>query len=508
MTDDAKPLGPRPRIGLVTRLFYGFGSVAYGIKDNGFRVFLLLFYSQVVRLDANLVSLAILVAMLIDCLIDPFIGEISDNLRSRWGRRHPFMYASALPASLSFLLLWNPPVGWEPWPTFFYLVAVAVLVRTFITFYEIPSSSLTSELTEDYNERSKLLGWRYFFGWWGGLTLMVVMFWVLMKDTPEHPVGQLNPDAYRNYGYVAAVIMFVSIIVSALGTHRFIPWLAKAEVRARSVGTTIRDMVGTLNNRDFKIITLVGLFTAFAQGITFSLAIFFSTYFWELDNFWTGVLVLDAYISSSLALIAAPYFSKKVGKKVAGTVLLALSVFTGFLPLILRLMGLFPDNGDMIPGWFITLDGVKEPVPQIVPWLFLDGIVRGALGITAAILITAMLADVVENSELDTGRRSEGLFFAFTSLVQKAVSGIGVFAAGYIIVVIDFPKGANPADVPESVTNNLALVYMPIIALFYGIGLVIMQAYRITRESHEATLRTLSERKALAEAAEAADIQP
>jgi Na+/melibiose symporter-like transporter len=508
MTDDVQSLGPRPRIGLLTRLAYGFGSVAYGIKDNGFRVFLLLYYSQVVKLNAGLVSLAILTAMLIDCLIDPFVGEISDNLRSRWGRRHPFMYASALPVALSFLLLWNPPVDWEQWPLFFYLVGVAVLVRTFITLYEIPSSSLTSELTEDYNERSKLLGWRYFFAWWGGLTLMVVMLWVFMKKTPEYPYGQLNPEAYKKYGYAASIIMFVSIIGSAWGTHRFIPWLKKAEVRVRSVGTTIRDMLGTLNNRDFKIITLVGLFTAFAQGVSFSLAIFFSTYFWQLDNFWTGVLVLDSYISSSLALVAAPYLSKKTGKKLAGTALLALSVLVGFIPMILRLLGWFPENADMIPGWSVTLDGVKEPVPQIVPWLFLDGVVRGTLGITAAILITAMLADVVENSELETGRRSEGLFFAFTSLVQKAVSGVGVFAAGYIIVLINFPKGANPADVPDAVTDKLALVYMPILALFYGIGLLIMQAYRITRESHEETLKTLAARRLAAEEATAADVTP
>ncbi|WGM38154.1 MFS transporter [Caulobacter sp. NIBR1757] len=499
MTDDVTSLGPRPRIGLFTRLAYGFGSVAYGIKDNGFRVFLLLFYSQVVKLDAGLVSTAILVAMLIDCVFDPFIGELTDNWRSKWGRRHPFMYASALPASLSFLLLWNPPVHWEPMALFWYLVGVAVLVRTFITFYEIPSSSLTSELTDDYNERSKLLGWRYFFGWWGGLTLMCIMFFVLMKETADGKVGQLNPVAYHHYGYVAAVIMFVSIIASAAGTHKFIPWLRKAEVRTRKFGETVREMAGTLNNRDFKIITMVGLFTAFAQGVSFSLAIFFSTYFWELDKNWTGVLVLDSFISSSLALMAAPYLSKKTGKKRAGTVLLALSVLVGFIPMILRLLGLFPDNGDLIAG---------TKIPEIVPWLFLDGVVRGTLGITAAILITAMLADVVENSELQTGRRSEGLFFAFTSLVQKAVSGVGVFAAGFIIVLIDFPEGANPADVPEVVTTKLALVYMPVLAVFYGIGLAIMQAYRITRESHEETLKTLASRRLAAEEAQAADIAP
>jgi Na+/melibiose symporter-like transporter len=119
--------GPRPKVGAAVRAIYGFGSIAYGIKDNGFRVFLLLFYNQVVGLPAALVAAAVMTAMLIDCLIDPVIGHISDNFRSKWGRRHPFMYASALPVALSFLLLWNPPFHWEQAHLFWYLVVVAVI---------------------------------------------------------------------------------------------------------------------------------------------------------------------------------------------------------------------------------------------------------------------------------------------------------------------------------------------------------------------------------------------
>ena len=82
-----------------TKLAYGFGAVAYGVKDNGFSFFLLLFYSQVIGLDARLVGIAITIALLFDGLIDPIIGYWSDNLRSKWGRRHPFMYASAIPVA-------------------------------------------------------------------------------------------------------------------------------------------------------------------------------------------------------------------------------------------------------------------------------------------------------------------------------------------------------------------------------------------------------------------------
>ncbi len=497
MTDDVKSLGPRPRVGLGTKMLYGLGSVAFGIKDNGYRVFLLLFYNQVIGLKPLTVTMAIMIALFIDCLIDPIVGELSDNWKSRWGRRHPFMYASAIPVGLSFLLLWNPPLGWSETGMFFYLIAVAVVGRSLITLYEVPSSSLAAELTEDYDQRTAILGWRYFFAWWGGLALTVVMFWVFLQPSEKYPVGQLNRDGYALYGYVGAVLMTLSILVSAAGTHRFIPWLRKAvDGPKRTVSQTIGQMYDSLSNRNFVIITGVGLFAAMAQGISFSLAFYFSTYFWELNSFWTGVLVLDSFISSTVALMAAPLLSKRSGKKIAGAILLATSVLVGFIPLMLRLVGWFPENADM-------LDGGK--VPAIVPWLFIDGVVRGILGITAAILITAMLADVVEDAEVKTGRRSEGLFFAFTSLVQKAVGGVGAVAAGLVLAIAQFPQGAKPGEVGPEIIARLAIVYMPVLALFYGTALAIMQLYTITRESHAENLRILA---AKAQAAEAADIVP
>ena len=82
-------LAPRPKVGLSTKLFYGLGSVAYGVKDNGFSAFLLLFYNQVLGLPAPWVGAAIGIALVVDSVLDPVIGQISDNWRSRWGRRHP-----------------------------------------------------------------------------------------------------------------------------------------------------------------------------------------------------------------------------------------------------------------------------------------------------------------------------------------------------------------------------------------------------------------------------------
>src|SRR5450432_594881 len=117
---EARPTSLGSHLPLSSRLFYGFGSVAFGVKDNGFSYLLLIFYNQVVGLSAPLVGMAIMIAMIFDAFLDPIVGQVSDNWRSRWGRRHPFMYAAALPVAISYLALWNPP-HWSHAQLFWYL---------------------------------------------------------------------------------------------------------------------------------------------------------------------------------------------------------------------------------------------------------------------------------------------------------------------------------------------------------------------------------------------------
>lgn len=200
---------------LRAQILHGIGAMAYGIKDNGFAYFLLLFYSTVVGLESALVGTALLIAMVLDALSDPVIGYWSDRTRSRWGRRHPFMYASALPVAVCYAFLWSPP-DWSSQGLFLYLLVMAVLIRTLITLFETPSSSLLPELTLDYDERTAVQSWRLFFAWTGGTALAVIMFAFLLVPTPSQAIGTLNRDGYAIYGWLAAGLMFVSIMTSAL----------------------------------------------------------------------------------------------------------------------------------------------------------------------------------------------------------------------------------------------------------------------------------------------------
>lgn len=473
------------RLDLRTKLFYGFGSVSFGVEDNGFSYMLLLFYNQVVGLAAPLVGLALMVALMIDALVDPLIGQVSDNLRTRLGRRHPFMYAAALPLAVTYVAIWNPP-HWGQQQLFMYLVVAAVVIRIFISFYEVPSSALSAELSTDYDERTSLLAYRYFFGWVGGLTMNLVAFGVLLAPDAAHKFGQLNPAGYSKYGLIASVVMFVAILISALGTQRRAAKLNIPPRRRLPVRQMASEMATSLSNRSFLFLLVSGVFAAMTAGLVASLNNFFNTFFWQFTAQQISVFTLGVYLSAVMALTAAPHLSRRFGKRTTAMWLIALSVAVGIGPLLLRLAGLFPPNHSM----------------ALMVIIFFTSVISTAFGITASTMVSSMVADVVEASEIETKRRSEGLFFAASSFIGKSVSGFGILSASMVLSFIHLQPAADPEKVPQSVVRHLGEVYCPLIIGLQACAILLMLGYKITRRSHEETLvRLAAEAEAVREAA-------
>jgi glycoside/pentoside/hexuronide:cation symporter, GPH family len=431
----------------------------------------------VLGLPATWVGSAIMIALTVDAISDPMVGYSSDNLHSRWGRRHPFMYASALPVGLAYLLLWNPPSPLKQETLFAYLLVMAIIVRITIVLYEIPSSALVAELTDRYDERTSLLSYRYFFGWWGGLTMAVSAYFVFLRPPAEYPIGQLNPIGWHHYGTVAAIVILTVILVSSVGLHPQIPYLKQPPPkRPFNLYRVARELKDTLSNHSFLMLFISAIFGAAAAGVDSSLSIYFGTYFWELTPSQLGIITLGPFISSAVALFAAPAISASAGKKHGAIWIFGMAIVCGPLPIAGRLVGVMPANGS----------------PELLPILFVFTVLEVTLIITGSILLASMVADVVEDSQLQTGRRSEGVFFATRSFIAKAVSGIGVLAATMLLTTIGFPQHAKPGRVNPHVIFNMGLVYVSLLLVLYLISLAFICGYRISRDTHEENLRKLT----------------
>ena len=184
------------KLSILTKVFFGVGQSAEGVTGAAFAMALLFYYTQILGLSGFLAGLAIFIAQAFDAVTDPIAGYVSDNCKSRWGRRHPFMYASAIPLGVTFYFLFAPPGGLGQAGLFAWLFCMAIAARASLTLYHVPHLALGAELTDDYVERTVITGYRIFFGNLGVAGSVILNFSYFYAATPEYPNGQMNPAAY------------------------------------------------------------------------------------------------------------------------------------------------------------------------------------------------------------------------------------------------------------------------------------------------------------------------
>lgn len=466
--------------GLLTRMAFGIGGAAGGVKNNGFDYVLLLFYSQVLGLPGLWVGAAIWIALIVDAVSDPIVGYWSDNLRSKMGRRHPFLYAAMIPVAIAYFFVWNPPAGLEGGNLFFWLLTVTIVVRVGYTLFEVPSLSLAAELSQDYDTRTSLMSFRYFFAWVGGLSVQIILFLFLLEPSEGDPQGFFHLPGWQTYGLIGATVIFTCIAITALGTHHRIPHLkAPPAQRTLTLGKIFSEIWETLSNKSFRALFLASLFGFLATGISATLNQFINGFFWNFTSDQIGLLTLAIYISAILALILAPLAGRVWGKKKAAIIIGLLAFTLAPAPVFARQFGLLPENG----------------TPELFYIILFVTVIDIALIIAYQMLAAAMITDIVEESELSTGRRSEGTFFAGITFVRKLAQGVGVLTASLILMVASLRPGISTAEASPEAVTALGWGYAGTLLTVWMLMILSISFYKISRADHERNLQALAARK-------------
>ena len=467
---------------LATKLLYALGATASALKLRALSTFLLIFYNQVVGLPPAMVGAILMGALVFDAILDPIVGQLSDNFRSRWGRRHPFMLLAAFPFAISFFLLWNPPEGLSDQATGAYLAAVLLSLRFFDTFFELPHQALAPELVKDYDKRTGLLAYRQLFLVAGGLGMSVLAYQVFLKEQPDGTGGVLGREGYFNYALAGALIILSTILISTLGTLKQIPHLAPAPSRRITLGGMLREMGQTLWNRAFIVATLAGIFIAIAIGARNGLEIYFGLYFWNLSQTQLATLATVSVVGSVAGVIIASPVARILGKKWGAIAVFGTAILIHVTPVSLRLLGLAPDNG----------------TPELLALLYGEELFNAAFAAATGVLLASMLADVVEDAEVKTGRRSEGLLLSAGNLARKMVTGLGIFIATTVLTVIQFPEDAKKGAVDPEILTRMGMAYIPTVLALYGIAIACLMAFNISKAKHARNLEHLRDARALA----------
>ena len=457
--------------------FYGSASIAYGIKNNAFSYLLLIYANQVLGLPGYLASLALALAMIWDAVSDLLLGHWSDKTSSALGRRHPFMYASFFVLPLTFYALFNPVIELNEENTFFYVLALALLIRTGTTLFEVPSTALLPDLETDYDRRNKWLALRHFFGWTGGNGIHMInfMFWV-------GAYGVASQAGYSIYGIAGALVIAAAILISSLGTQKIAASLPKPSepFRVLAIKREIKQIFQSIKNKNFAALFFFGLTVGIAGGLGTALYLYNTTYFFGFSGKQISVTAIGVLISPVIAYWAAPYLGRIFGKKRAAIFAILVNVSLYPIPYILLLSGFWPELGSWTSLYIYSGFIVMEVI----------------CGIIGGVLLDSMMADVVEDSELKTQRRSEGLFYAARGFAAKAVSAGGIIGAGSIVSLVGLDGITSLGDVTDEIRMDLATLFLPTYCGLYLLGLVIVSKYQITRENHDENVEKLAERKA------------
>ncbi len=373
MSAAAATVPPPKRLPVWLKATHGLGSIAYGVKDNGFSTFLLLFYNQVIGLDAGIVGAAIMVALIADAFVDPVIGELTDRTRSRWGRRLPWLYGAPIPLAIMWMLLWHPPEMSDTM-TVAWLIGFAIIVRSLVSMCEVPSVAIVPELTGDYDERTAVMRYRFLFGWGGGLLILLLAYGVFFGGAK----GLVDPDGYFPYALAGALMMASAVLVSAAGQHKRIAVSNLADVKpVMTLRHILRDMRATLSNRAFLWLIFAALFGFINQGITFSMNNYLLGFFWQFTQGEMVAYVFLLFASMIAAFLLVAPLSAKLGKRDG-------AIFAGAVALLVNSGIYFA----WIQGFFPGLPG-KPSVAAMFALVFIGN----SFSIILMILSSSMMAE-------------------------------------------------------------------------------------------------------------------
>jgi len=454
---------PAPlHLSLPNRLSYGLGGAVYAVKEAAYVMFVLLFYTQVLGLSGTATGIVLALSLVWDAVSDPMVGSWSDRYKSRWGRRHPFMIYATVPMGLGFVALFAPPdsvldsqlwlAGW--------LLACSIWIRTALTFFSIPHYTLVAEISQDYHERSALMGQRTAFLFLTTLLLPSTCLYFLF-DEGTGGDGRFVASNYVTYGWLSAVIVWITAAACIAGTWKFIGHTKIDPRRAPSTpGFTglWRDFLSTFQNRNFRNVLCFDLGVTASYGITIALNVIFWTYFWELPATEMGLLLgLSVLIAVPIAMI----FLKTVGRRMPKHDIVKWAVIVMLLdlswPYLLRWFALIPDNGD----------------PVIFAILVIQNAIFMSFFILRIVAIASLTADLTDEHEAETGLRQEGGFYSVLQFTSKLGGAVGPLYGGFALDMVGLTEGMRPGTVAQASLDALvwigaaAIVPLMLVAFYF-----------------------------------------
>lgn len=462
-----------PRLSRRTKFIYGLGDWGTSAATAARNLFWLFYLVSVVGLRAELAGTIILIGRVWDSINDPLVGMLSDRLQTRWGRRRPLLLVGALPFGLLFLLLFVvPPIDSQIGLAIYYGV-VFLLFDTVYTIINVPYSALTPELTEDYDERSSLAGWRI-----ATAILAALIAGATFKLLAEDVLGawlanSLDYTIAIRVGYaLTAALWAIMLIASPLIVFREIEETQKVPPDTDPVRPwkTFKEV---FSNRPFRLAATVYLLTFSTVDIVVTVFVWFLLFYVRVergfDSFVLAIVLGLAFITMPLTVKLMHRFGKR--RSYIGS----MAIFG----LVLLIISQVPVGGQRYVAIAAIFAGLGYGAANVIPW--------------------AIVADVVEEDELKTGKRREGIYAGYLVFFRKLATALSLFVVTRVLAMTGFIGGTTGGlfiEQPESALNALRILVGVVPAVMLTLAILVAWRYPLDRQAHDEMRRELAQRRA------------
>lgn len=418
-------------------------------------------------------GLIILIGRIWDSINDPLVGTLSDRVDTKWGRRRPFLLFGAVPFGLTFFLLFYvPPIESERLLTFYYAAAF-LLFDTMYTVINVPYAALTPELTPDYDERSSLAGWRIATAILAAL-IAGATFRLLAEDVIANSLAEtMSVERALQIGYtLTAALWSATLILSPLILFFNIE---EPEPVARETEPIrpVKMFIEVYRNRPFRLAAAIYLLSFTAADIVVSVFVWFLVFYVGVangfDSLVLGLVLGVAFITMPLTV----KLMRKFGKRTAYMVTMAI------YSIVLIIMSQIPPGGQVQVLLAALFAGFGFGAANVIPW--------------------AMVADVVDVDELNTGRRREGIYAGYMVFLRKLATALAIFVVTRVLAAVGFQEGTTGGlltiEQPERALVTLRLLVGLVPALMLALSVVFAWRYPLSKTAHQQILARLAQRR-------------
>lgn len=461
---------PAPRLPLRVQLGYAYADLGVNVVEVVARLYLLIFYTDVVGLRPWLAGLAVALGLVWDAVTDPLMGVVSDRLRHRFGGRRFFVLLGSFFLAAGLVLLFSPPALATQSARFAWLLGSYVFLNTGLTVMAIPHTSMSSELSEDPYARSVLFGWRFAFANAGALlaAALPVLLSAKPADTTPGSGGAGGIDALPQFAWITAALIVLGGISVWISTRGALPPPLREIPKLE-----LSSFLAPLANPSFRPLVLGYVVAMLGVGVNAAVALFYYGRHLELRDAEIQELLVTFLAVWTLSLVFWVWISRRLGK-----------------------------NRPLARG--ATILGVAISILYLVlpPGNFVLPLVLGAYGIGflfgCTLLIDSLLTDVIDSDRLRTRQQRAGIYFGFWRFAAKLARATSLLTTGLVLDLAGF----DPAEPPsEGLRWALRLLFGPGVGCFFLFAGLILLRYRFTDAKQRQVRRLLDRRELRAERA-------